>query len=61
MDLYKICYSIGFRRRQVLCADRLMALRIFIMICRLCRVSGHYHQPRFYSMEEGEWKENEQN
>jgi len=60
MDLYKVCYSIGFRRRQVLCADKLLALRVFIMVCRMCRASGHYHQPRFYRMEKGEWKENEQ-
>ena len=60
MELYKICYSVGFRRRQALCADRLLALRAFIMVCDLCRVSGRYHQPRIYRMEEGEWKENEQ-
>lgn len=61
MELYKISYSIGFRRREILCADYILALKIFIMICEICRVSNRYHQPRIYCMsEKGEWKEDEQ-
>ena len=58
MEIYKICYSIGFNRKQVLVADYCLALRLLRLIADLCRYSTRYNLVRFYKMgKNGEWEE----
>lgn len=61
MELYKICYSIGFNRRQVLVADYCVALRLLCLVADLCRYGTRYDQVRFYEMgSNGKWEEDEE-
>ena len=62
MCLYKVCYTIGSRRHQVLCADYATALRTACKVWGLCLYSfeGRYHHPRLYQMTDEGWKENEE-
>jgi hypothetical protein len=57
MDLYKVCYSIGWKRREILCADKLTAIRIRLLVGRLSMYSDNYHSPRIYALQEKGWAE----
>ena len=58
--LYKVCYTIGYKRREILCADYITALRLRIMLGKLSIQCGPYHSPRMYSLIEKGWNECEE-
>lgn len=60
MELYKICYSIGFNRKQIIVDDYCLALRLLCLLADLCRYGTRYNQVRFYKVgKNGEWEEHE--
>lgn len=60
MELYKICYSIGFNRKQIIVDDYCLALRLLSLVTDLCRYCTRYNQVRFYKIgKNGEWEEYE--
>lgn len=55
--MYKVCYSIGFRRYQTLCATYAKALLVmWVMWGKSLFWENHYNQPRIYQLTENGWE-----
>lgn len=55
--MYKVCYSIGFRRHETLCATYTKALWVmWVMWGKSLFWENHYNQPRIYQLTDNGWE-----